>query len=248
VDASKALTGSFTDNTPAVTGTASDGTATAAQAAVGGKVALTLANVTDGDLVKFTVAGGTEQTFTVNGQTTAAQLATAINNDNTLKLLVSAADVSGKLVLTSVDAAKALTGSFTDNTPAYSDSAPSSHDVISNFVLTTDKLDLPETTVLTGAYTAVQTGVANLSIASISNGVVTFGGTAAATASVSDMVKAVFTAMGSNKATAAIVFDNGHGGVDSYILQGDGVAGVQDSDIMVALVGVHVTNVSAIIM
>ena len=130
-------------------------------------------------------------------------------------------------------------------TPAIpSGSTPSTPGIITNFSLDADKLDLPQTIVLAGTYNASQTGVANLGITSINKGLVTFGDTAAATASVADKYSALLTAMGTTKSSAAFVV-----GSDTYIVQGDGVAGVQDSDILVQLTGVtNVTDLSAIIV
>jgi flagellar hook-basal body protein len=104
--------------------TAGNGTATRAAsvanvAAAAGKVTLTPSTLTDGDVVKFTVQGGALQSFTVSGQTTVAQLATAINNAVTATTLsgVSASVVSGNLVLTATDVTKNLTGSYGDTLP-----------------------------------------------------------------------------------------------------------------------------------
>ncbi len=47
------------------------------------------------------------------------------------------------------------------------------------------------------------------------------------------MLEAVFAELGTSKGTAAFVYEG-----DTYVVQGDGVSGMQDSDIMVQLTGV----------
>ena len=74
------------------------------------------------------------------------------------------------------------------------------------------------------------------------SGVVTFGGSAAATASVTDKATALLTAMGSNQYNASFVVGN-----DTYVVHGDGVAGVGVADIMVKLAGVQVADLGAIL-
>jgi hypothetical protein len=123
-----------------------------------------------------------------------------------------------------------------------SDSTPTAYDTITGFSLVDDTLDLPETTLLTGTFDATATGVTDLSVASIANGVVTFGGTAAATATVADRVAALLTAMGTGTHSAVFV-----DGSDSYVVQGDGIAGAAEADILVKLIGVQVSDLSAII-
>ena len=67
------------------------------------------------DTVKFTVTGGTEQTFTVTTEITADEIAASINADAALSLLVTASVVKGKLVLTSVDTSKGVIGDYHSN-------------------------------------------------------------------------------------------------------------------------------------
>jgi hypothetical protein len=125
---------------------------------------------------------------------------------------------------------------------AASDSTPTAYDIITGFSLVDDTLDLPQTTLLTGTFDATATGVTDLTVASITNGLVTFAGAAAATASVADKVTALLTAMGTGTDSAVFV-----DGSDSYVVQGDGIAGVAEADILVKLVGVQVSDLSVII-
>ena len=213
------------------------GTSAAGIAAKGGTVELTVANLSADDLVKFTI-GDVEQTFKVTTEATTADIAGAINADEALNLLVTASDVDGKLVLESKDVTKAITGSFSDVTPAHSDSAPLTHDVITNFSLTADKLDLPFTTLLN-----VAGGVGDLFVSTVDKGMVEFGG-AVQGASYLEKAQVLLTTMGEGKLSAAFVMDG-----DTYVVQGDGVAGMQDTDILVKLVGINtVTDLSAIIV
>ena len=236
-DVTKAITGSFSDVTPASTAAPVAGTSAAGIAAKGGTVELTVANLSADDLVKFTI-GDVEQTFKVTTEATTADIAGAINADEALNLLVTASDVDGKLVLESKDVTKAITGSFSDVTPAHSDSAPLTHDVITNFSLTADKLDLPFTTLLN-----VAGGVGDLFVSTVDKGMVEFGG-AVQGASYLEKAQVLLTTMGEGKLSAAFVMDG-----DTYVVQGDGVAGMQDTDILVKLVGINtVTDLSAIIV
>ena len=213
------------------------GTSAAGIAAKGGTVELTVANLSADDLVKFTI-GDVEQTFKVTTEATTADIAGAINADEALNLLVTASDVDGKLMLESKDVTKAITGSFSDVTPAHSDSAPLTHDVITNFSLTADKLDLPFTTLLN-----VAGGVGDLFVSTVDKGMVEFGG-AVQGASYLEKAQVLLTTMGEGKLSAAFVMDG-----DTYVVQGDGVAGMQDTDILVKLVGINtVTDLSAIIV
>ena len=116
------------------------------------------------------------------------------------------------------------------------------HDIITGFSLSADKLDLPETIVLTGTFSTVQTGN-SLSITTNSNGVVEFGN-ATVNTTIEEKVSALLTAMGTAKATAAFVDNN-----NTYVVQGDGVSGLQSSDILVELTGVsNVTQLSTFII
>jgi len=108
------ISGSFTD----VDGdnTAVSGDATPPADDVGGNVELSLINITQGDIIKFTVDGGTEQEFVITTQANLSEIAAAINADTSLNG-VSATVVDDKLVLTSTDSTLGVVGSFTDNTP-----------------------------------------------------------------------------------------------------------------------------------
>jgi hypothetical protein len=116
-------------------------------------------------------------------------------------------------------------------------------DVISGFDLAADKLDLPTTSRLTGTYDDAHTGVTDLTVDSITNGVAVFGGAAAGTATVADKAVALLTAMGDGTVSVGFVV-----GDDSYIVHGDGVMGASDTDMVVKLVGVQVTDLSAFIV
>ncbi|GAB1394788.1 hypothetical protein MASR1M60_29520 [Rhodocyclaceae bacterium] len=149
VDATKGVTGTLTDKTPDAT---SNGAATVKSAAVGGFAEYTVdaAKLSAGDLIKFTVTGGVEQTFTVAAETTVDALVTSINGDAGLAALVTASNNAGKLKLVSVDATKGVTGTLTDKTPDATSNAVATaksagvasdaNDIITGFAIGTDKI------------------------------------------------------------------------------------------------------------
>ena len=69
-------------------------------------------------------------------------------------------------------------------------------------------------------------------------------GNATVNTTIEEKVSALLTAMGTAKATAAFVDNN-----NTYVVQGDGVSGLQSSDILVELTGVsNVTQLSTFII
>jgi hypothetical protein len=79
---------------------------------LGNRNAVSKPLIATNDVIKFTVTGGTEKTFTLTTQTTIAEIATAINADVVLNLLVLASEFKGKLILKSVDNTKGVVGSY----------------------------------------------------------------------------------------------------------------------------------------
>jgi flagellar hook-associated protein 2 len=78
----------------------------------GGKVLITLSTLAAGDVVRYTVEGGAEQTFVVTSEADATALATAVAGAS--GGAITAAVVSGKLELTSTDVTKNISGSYGD--------------------------------------------------------------------------------------------------------------------------------------
>lgn len=124
-----------------------------------------------------------------------------------------------------------------------SQAAPRQHDVVLNFSLADDKLSLPGgTELLSGTFGEEVTTIPGLEISRIEQGVASFAGPAAG-GKLSDHVVAVLMAMATQQATVAFVM-----GADSYVLQGDGVAGVSPGDSMVMLAGVQIHNLGDILI
>ncbi|MFM8631661.1 MAG: hypothetical protein ACKODQ_09430, partial [Betaproteobacteria bacterium] len=78
----------------------------------GGKVLITTSTIAAGDVVRYTVEGGTEQTFVVTSEADATALATAVAGAS--GGAITAAVVGGKLELTSADVTKNISGSYGD--------------------------------------------------------------------------------------------------------------------------------------
>lgn len=118
-------------------------------------------------------------------------------------------------------------------------------DVIENFQLQTDELWLPHITgnVLNGDFSAEQTNIANLDVSVSAEGIATFSGATAATASPEQKIKALLNAMGT---TAGAYAAFTHGG-DTYVVQNDGIAGMQSTDTVVQLTGVMATKLDFVI-
>jgi hypothetical protein len=108
-------------------------------------------------------------------------------------------------------------------------------DVITNFALTTDKLDLDVTTLLGDLGSTMVFGVTF----TVTDGVAAVTGTPV----LDDVLTALVTQIAANKQTVAFV-----SGTDTYVFQGDGVSGLQDSDVLVKLAGVAVTDLGAILI
>jgi flagellar hook-basal body protein len=89
-----------------------DGEATPAMLPTGGTATFSLSGLSTGDVLKFTLQGGTERSLTVNGNT-ASSLALAINGLVDAGVTASV-NPEGELVLTAVDVTKGVTGSFTN--------------------------------------------------------------------------------------------------------------------------------------
>ena len=120
-------------------------------------------------------------------------------------------------------------------TTADSSALGNNHDAVTGFSLLDDQLDLPSNTIM-GNLTDAETGAEGLTV-SVTNGLATFGGTGAGDLPLSQQVNALLTAMGD--ATAVVAFVSG---TDTYVLAGDGEAGVQASDVLVQLVGVQAST------
>ena len=119
----------------------------------------------------------------------------------------------------------------------------SNMDVITGFNTERDTLALPSgAAVADGNIIWNDTGTNDLlTIDRTSNGIVSFKGPAAAGASAWGLISAVLTAAGSQKLTTAVVH-----GTDTYVIQTDGTAGAQSSDIVVKLLGVAAADLSFI--
>lgn len=117
----------------------------------------------------------------------------------------------------------------------------SNMDTITGFDTAHDKLALPSGAgvVADGAGSWGSTGINDLTISGTSNDIVSFGGSAAAGASAWEMVSAVLTAAGSQTFTTAVVH-----GSDTYVIQTDGIAGAQTSDLVVKLADIQVNNLA----
>lgn len=116
---------------------------------------------------------------------------------------------------------------FDTSTLGFSDSTPTAYDTITNFTLGTDTLYLCASTLFNSDSTipfVVVNGIV---------GLVDFDGTAAEKLDYV-LIQLAFGAAGMTSA----YFD----GTDTYIFQSDGVVGLQDSDVLVKLAGVEVTN------
>lgn len=105
-------------------------------------------------------------------------------------------------------------------------------DTITHFDTTADKLSLPTSTLATG--TDLTTGVTDVT-ASVTDGIITFVTANSATepTDLADIAAAFLTALGTSTAAAAFV-----NGSDTYVLVGDGTAGLQETDIVIKLAGV----------
>jgi hypothetical protein len=107
-------------------------------------------------------------------------------------------------------------------------SSPTAVDVITGFSLANDKLDLPSSNVqAVGSY--------GQGVTVDAKGIVTVNG--------SNAIDKILSQIGTSTGTVAYIV-----GADTYIVQGNGVAGTQQTDLVVHLVGVHVTDVASIIV
>jgi len=185
----------------------------------------------------------------------AAKVAAAVNAaaDNVVTAVAAAdgtltltADVAGTPFTATVSAANVVLGeddtqaaaiatTTTNGTTTASDSTPTDQDVIINFDTAADKLDLEETKLMNDVAEKTVNGVTF----EVASGIATVTDTPDLT----DVLAVLATEMGTDKATVAYL-----DGEDTYIFQGDGVAGLQDSDVLIQLVGVHVTDLGAIIV
>jgi len=97
---------------------------TPATATTEGVVTLDTAGFAAGDKIKFSIGGGSEQTFTIGAEADADAIATAINADGALGALVTAAvDSDGRLTLTTASVNQAIDGSFVE----FADAADTAH-------------------------------------------------------------------------------------------------------------------------
>jgi hypothetical protein len=223
---------------------------TAAEALVTARTALNTA-VTDAEtaLADDVTANGTDQELAdavTAAETALADDVTANGTDQELADDLAAAEalVTARTALNTAvsDAQDAVDAGGTA-----SDSHPSNTgdqaDVIHHFSLANDKLDLPTTDILTGINNfsvMIQNGTVEL-LVSVTDGLATFTGDGAETATQGNKIYALLTAMGTETAAAAFVHPY-NDTYNTFVVYGDGVAGSQDSDILVVLAGVADTT------
>ena len=129
-------------------------------------------------------------------------------------------------------------GSVSDSYAVSSDF--SNMDAITGFNTALDKLALPGVALVAdGAGNWGSTAIDDLIITGTSHGIVSFNDSTAAGASAWEMISAVLTAAGSQTFTTAVKH-----GSDTYVIQTDGTAGAQTSDIVVKLLGVDADNLA----
>lgn len=202
-------------------------------------------------LVAGATAGNTVTGATWSGELAAFATAGASAVGSTLVFTSSTADTDvPNIAINSTSSGGAVrpTAVITQGEGGASDSYAlqaddSNMDVITGFDTAHDKLALPSGVgvVTDGAGSWGSIGMSDLTITGTSNGIVSFGGSAAIGASAWERVSAVLTAAGSQKLTTAVVH-----GSDTYVIQTDGTAGAQSSDIVVKLLGVAAADLSFI--
>ncbi|WP_051603115.1 Ig-like domain-containing protein [Simplicispira psychrophila] len=130
-------------------------------------------------------------------------------------------------------------GSVSDSYALQADD--SNMDVITGFDTAHDKLALPSGAAVVNDNSIWSDTGSNglLTVEGTSNGIVSFGGSAAIGASAWERVSAVLTAAGSQTFTTAVVH-----GTDTYVIQTDGTAGAQTSDIVVKLQGTQASDLA----
>ncbi|MFA5428388.1 MAG: DUF4214 domain-containing protein [Sulfurimonas sp.] len=194
---------------------------------------LTNAASTEGSAVTNGTWSGAKSTAWTSGavDTATVTFTSETANTNVTDIVVTSAGTAEIVAPTAVGAADTQGSAGTA-----SDAAPSTTalESIINFDIATDELDL-------GYGTALLATSADTGIASITIGVVTFE---ASVITIEAMLTAVFTELADSNNTAAFVYSG-----NTYVVQGDGVAGMQDSDIMLQLTGVtDLTDLSGILV
>lgn len=226
----------------------------------------TEADVTDISVVPFSTAVGVVAPDPLVVDTTAFALTPAVFQSEPLVQGVAPPPVPGVVLrngatLPSVPDLVVTDGLGAPDDPIYlltiplaihADSAspamPGEFDILTDFDLALDRLDFPYGFAMFGSFDDTQTGVTGLGIADILDGVATFDGALASTATLEERVQAVLTAMGTATVACAFVMDDGQGGFDSFVVYGDGAAGVQATDTLVQLSGVAITDLYAIMI
>ena len=118
------------------------------------------------------------------------------------------------------------------------------YDQLLNFSTQEDRLDMPVTSLMTPAlYGNLQVGVRGLVTNIVWEEVEQTAGSGISPISFEDAVAALFEAMGTQRATVAF-----HKNGDTYVLQGDGSAGVQNTDTLIKLSGVLVQDLASILV
>ena len=87
------------------------GTTTAKSGATGGKLLISPVSIAAGDLIKFTLEGGAEQTLTLTTQTSLTDIKTLLD----AQAGISSVIFDGKIEVTSTDSTKNISGSYIDN-------------------------------------------------------------------------------------------------------------------------------------
>ena len=210
---------------------------------------VTVKGVATADVVYTVVAGDLVGNASANLEAIATKVALAVNaadghtvnaiqttggaltlTANTAGTPFTATVTAANVVLGADDTQAASSVSTTANAAVVaSDSTSTAFDTITGFDVTVDKLDLDTafaTAVTVGAFT-------------VDAGFVT--GTGGTTAWL-DVFTALAGDASNNSKTVAYVVGN-----DTYILQNDGIAGLSESDVVIKLAGVEVTNLGAIL-
>lgn len=118
------------------------------------------------------------------------------------------------------------------------------YDEILNFSVQEDKLDLPYSSVMTpGIYGELQVGAHGVVTNIVWDDVETAIDSGITPMSFEDAVQSLLDSMGAQRVSVAF-----HKAGDTYVVQGDGTAGMQKSDILVKLTGVLIEDLSSILV
>jgi hypothetical protein len=118
------------------------------------------------------------------------------------------------------------------------------YDQLMNFSVREDKLDLPVTTVLTsGLYGGLQVGVRGVVTNIVWTEVEDVANSGITPVTFEQAVEQLLVAMGEQKATVAFHKDG-----DTYVVQSNGLEGIQTTDTLIKLSGVLVQDLAAILI